>query len=35
MKEYHKALAVYDQGLKIDPESQECIKGKQETMMKV
>lgn len=25
MKEYHKALAVYDQGLKIEPDNKECV----------
>jgi len=32
MKEYHKALATFDQGLKIDPESRDCKEGKQRTM---
>ena len=32
MKEYHKALVDYDQGLKIDPNNQECKDGKARTM---
>ena len=35
MKEYHKALAAYDQGLKIDPTNKDCIEGKQKTMYAV
>ena len=35
MKEYHKALAAFDQGLKIDPTNQECKTGKQNTMMAI
>jgi len=32
MKEYHKALKAYDDGLKIDPNNKECKEGKQKTM---
>jgi stress-induced-phosphoprotein 1 len=35
MKEYHKALQAYDQGLKIDPENKDCKEGKMKTMMAV
>jgi stress-induced-phosphoprotein 1 len=28
MKEYHKALAAFDQGLKLDPNSKDCLEGK-------
>lgn len=32
MKEYHKALKSFDDGLKLDPKNRECIEGKQKTM---
>ena len=32
MKEYHKAMKAYDDGLKIDPTSKECIEGKNKTI---
>lgn len=35
MKEYHKALQAFDQGLKIDPNNKECKEGKQKTMMTI
>jgi len=35
MKEYHKALVDYDQGLKIDPNNQECKDGKARTMQAI
>lgn len=35
MKEYHKALATFDQGLKIDPSSKDCLEGKQRTMQAI
>jgi stress-induced-phosphoprotein 1 len=35
MKEFHKALVAYDQGLKIDPANQECKEGKQRTMQAI
>lgn len=35
MKEYHKALQAFDQGLKIDPNNKECNEGKQKTMMTI
>jgi stress-induced-phosphoprotein 1 len=35
MKEYHKALQSYDQGLKLDPNNQECKDGKQRTMQTI
>jgi stress-induced-phosphoprotein 1 len=28
MKEYHKALAAYDNGLKLDSTNKDCIEGK-------
>ena len=35
MKEYHKALAAYDQGLKLDPTNKDCQEGKVKTMMAI
>lgn len=35
MKEYHKALSTYDQGLKIDPENKDCKEGKMRTMQAI
>jgi stress-induced-phosphoprotein 1 len=35
MKEYHKALAAFDSGLKIDPSNKDCLEGKQKTMMAI
>ena len=32
MKEYHKALEVYDKGLALDPSSKECNEGKMKTI---
>ena len=32
MKEYHKAMAAFDIGLKIDPTNQDSKSGKQKTM---
>lgn len=32
MKEYHKALKAFDDGLKIDPQNKDCIDGKNKTM---
>lgn len=32
MKEYHKALTAFDQGLKLDPENKDCREGKMKTM---
>ena len=32
MKEYHKALDAFDQGLKLDPASKECLEGRAKTM---
>ena len=32
MKEYHKALKSFDDGLKIDPKSKDCLDGKNKTM---
>lgn len=32
MKEYHKALEAFDQGLKLDPASKECNEGRLKTM---
>jgi stress-induced-phosphoprotein 1 len=35
MKEYHKALQAYDQGLKLDPDNKDCKDGKAKTMMAI
>lgn len=35
LKEYHKALTAYDNGLKIDSTNKDCIEGKQKTMMTI
>lgn len=35
MKEYHKALAAFDAGLKLDPTNKECLEGKNKTMVEV
>jgi len=35
MKEYHKALDVYDKGLKLDPANKDCLEGKAKTMATV
>jgi hypothetical protein len=35
MKEFHKALDIYDKGLKIDPENKDCKEGKIKTQMAV
>jgi stress-induced-phosphoprotein 1 len=35
MKEYHKALAAYDNGLKLDPENRDCKEGKAKTMQTI
>jgi stress-induced-phosphoprotein 1 len=32
MKEYHKALAAYEKGLKMDPENKDLIEGRMKTM---
>ena len=32
MKEYHKALKAFDDGLKLEPTNKECLEGKQKTM---
>jgi stress-induced-phosphoprotein 1 len=32
MKEFHKALQAYEQGLKIDPENKECKEGYAKTI---
>ena len=28
MKEYHKAMKAYEDGLKIDPQNKECLEGR-------
>jgi stress-induced-phosphoprotein 1 len=33
MKEYHKAMKAFEEGLKIDPNSKDCIEGKNKTLM--
>ncbi len=35
MKEYHKALSCFDQGLKLDPENKDCREGKARTMQAI
>lgn len=35
MKEFHKSLSAYDQGLKLDPTSKDCIEGKNKTLMHI
>jgi stress-induced-phosphoprotein 1 len=35
MKEYHKAMKAYEDGLKIDPTSKECNEGKNKTLMTI
>jgi len=35
MKEYHKALQAYEQGLKLDPTNEECKSGRETTIQKV
>lgn len=32
MKEYHKAMKAYEDGLKIDPTNKDCIDGKNKTI---
>jgi len=35
MKEYHKALKSFEDGLKIEPQNKDCLEGKQKTMMTI
>jgi len=35
MKEYHKAMADYDDGLKIAPDNKELIDGKQQCYYRI
>jgi stress-induced-phosphoprotein 1 len=35
LKEYHKAIQAYEQGLKLDPTNKDCLEGKQRTMMAI
>jgi stress-induced-phosphoprotein 1 len=35
LKEYHKALKAFDDGLKLDPQNKECMEGKSKTMMTI
>jgi len=35
MKEYNKALKAYEDGLKIEPENDECIKGREQVFAKI
>merc|ERR1719350_1472806 len=35
MKEYHKALESYEKGLKIDASNEECMKGREQVIMKI
>ena len=35
MKEYHKAIEMYDKGLEIEPNNVDCTRGKQKVMMAI
>jgi len=35
MKEYHKAMKAFDDGLKLDPENKDCKEGKLKTMQAI
>merc|ERR550537_1818421 len=35
MKEYNKALKAYDDGLKLDPKNEECLRGKEQVIQAV
>lgn len=35
LKEYHKALKAFDDGLKLDPQNKECLEGRTKTMMTI
>lgn len=35
LKEYHKALATYDQGLHVEPDNAELLDGKRKVVMKI
>jgi stress-induced-phosphoprotein 1 len=35
MKEYHKAMKAFDDGLKLDPMNAECTQGKNNTIMAI
>lgn len=35
MKEYHKALQMYEKGLALDKDNDECIKGRDQVLMKI
>ena len=35
MKEYHKAMKAFDDGLKIDPNNADCQQGKNKTVMEI
>jgi stress-induced-phosphoprotein 1 len=35
MKEYHKAMKAFDDGLKIDPDNKDCKEGKARTIMAI
>merc|ERR1711935_1292185 len=35
MKEYNKALKAYDDGLKIEPANEECLKGREQVFAKI
>lgn len=32
MKEYHKAMKAFEDGLKIEPQNKDCLEGRQKTM---
>ena len=34
-KQYHKALQAYEDGRKLDPNHEECVEGRQRTLMKI
>merc|ERR1719162_2719997 len=35
MKEYHKALKAYEDGLKLDKDNKECLEGREQVLMKI
>jgi len=35
MKEYHKAIKAFEDGLKLDPTNKECLEGRNKTMVTI